>query len=286
MDFPLLEDFLPFWGRNSIPLRQIGVMERKDPQTMTKQLDITPLVRGWDFDPAQVTARLVEVDSREEQEVQLRLDLGILQMRLNGRPDGETPHGYESALKYYRQKILTERKIGYRLDGDACAELQQECVQVYYRYLALMVLKDYDRVIRDTTHSLEIFELVEKYSDSEDIIWDFLQFKPYVIMMHTRAKAEQLSEDLDLPCAIEQIEIGMSEIEAFLIKMEDDPDYVNECQELVMLEEMIRDLKERGPEENPVVALKQKLQHAIRMENYEEAAQLRDSIREMEMANT
>jgi len=251
---------------------------------MTKHLDITPLTQGWDFDPSQVTARLVDVESRDEQEVQLRLDLGILQMRLEGRPDGQMPHGYESALKYYRQMILTERKSGFRLDGDACAELQQECVQVYYRYLALMVLKEYERVIRDTTHSLEIFDLVEKYTDNEEIIWDFLQFKPYVIMMHTRARAEQLAEEVDIQAAIEQIHHGMGKIESFLIKMEDDPDYVNECQELIMLEEMIRDLKERGPEENPVVALKQKLQHAIRMENYEEAAEIRDSILEMEMA--
>lgn len=252
---------------------------------MTKHLDITPLLDGWDFDPAKVTARLVEVDSEDQQQVQLRLDLGILQMRLDGRPDGERPHGYDSALKYYRQKILTDRRTGYRLDGDACAELQQECVQIYYRYLALMVLKEYGKVIRDTTHSLEIFDLVEKYSDNDDIIWDFLQFKPYVIMMHSRAKAEQLSEEADIGGAIEQIEQGMNDIESFLIRMEDDPDYVNECQELIMMEDMIRDLKERGPEENPVVALKQKLQHAIRMENYEEAARIRDSILEMESAS-
>ena len=252
---------------------------------MTQHLDITPLVQGWDFDPAKVTARLVDVDSRDEQEIQLRLDLGILQMQLNGRPDGKLPHGYESALKYYRQKILTDRKTGYRLDGDACAELQQECVQVYYRYLALMVLKDYERVIRDTTHSLEIFELVEKYTDNDEIIWDFLQFKPYVIMMHTRARAEQIAESHDVNAAVEQIKIGMGAIESFLIKMEDDPEYVNECQELVMLEEMIKDLNERGPEESPVVALKQKLEHAIRMEDYEEAALIRDSILEMETAD-
>jgi hypothetical protein len=251
---------------------------------MTKHLDITPLLKDWDFDPAKVTARLVEVASRDEQEVQLRLDLGILQMRLNGRPDGETPHGYESALKYYRQKILTERRSGFRLDADACAELQQECVQVYYRYLALMVLKDYSRVIRDTHHSLEIFELVEKYTDNEDIVWDFLQFKPYVIMMNTRAKAEQLAAQQDLDQAIQSIQAGMNDIEAFLIRMEDDPEYVNDCQELIMLQELIGDLKERGPDENPVVALKQKLQHAIRMENYEEAARLRDSILEIETA--
>lgn len=250
---------------------------------MSKHLDITPLIQNWHFDPAQVTARMVQVDHEELPQVQLRLDLGILQMKLNGRPDGQEPHGYESALKYYRQRILTERRSGYRLDGDACAELQQECVQVYYRYLALMVLKDFDRVIRDTVHSMDIFDLVEKYAECEDIMWDFLQFKPYVIMMNTRAKAEKLALEGQIDVAVEQIENGMNEIEAFLIKMDDDPESIEECQELSMLEDLIQDIRERGSEENPVVALKQKLHHAVRAENYEEAAKLRDTIQKIEV---
>jgi len=250
---------------------------------MSKHLDITPLITNWNFDPSQVTARMVDVDNQELPEVQLRLDLGILQMKLNGRPDGQEPHGYESALKYYRQRILTERRSGYKLDGDSCAELQQECVQVYYRYLALMVLKDYDRVIRDTAHSMEIFDLVEKYSDSEEIMWDFLQFKPYVIMMNARAKAEKVAADVKIDEAVEHIENGMNEIEAFLVKMEDDPDSIEDCQELGMLQDLIRDIRERSDEKNPVIALKQKLQHAVRAENYEEAAKLRDSIKKMEI---
>jgi type II secretory ATPase GspE/PulE/Tfp pilus assembly ATPase PilB-like protein len=39
---------------------------------------------------------------------------------------------------------------------------------------------------------MEIFNLVEKYAESEEIMWDFLQFKPYVIMMRARAKAEKI----------------------------------------------------------------------------------------------
>lgn len=250
---------------------------------MRKSFDITPLLNNWDFDPTRVTARLVEVPGSGGSEVQLRLDLGILQMKLDGRPDGGRPHGYDSALKYYRQKILTERRSGYRLDGDACAELQQECVQVYYRYLSLMVLKDYDRVLRDTKHSMEIFNLVEKYADCEEIMWDFLQFKPYVIMMGTRARAEKLAAEFRMDEAVELIEEGMGEIETFLVNMEEDPEAAMDCAELGMLEDLINDLRERGPEENPVVALKQKLHQAVHMENYEEAAKLRDSIREIEV---
>ncbi len=250
---------------------------------MIHHLSITPLLKDWDFDPTRVTARYIEAEIPDEApEVQLRLDLGILQMKLDGRPDGGRPHGADSALKHYRQLVLTGRRSGFRLDSDACAELQQECVQVYYRYLSLMVLKDYDRVIRDTKHSLDIMDLVEQYTDNEEVVWDFLQFKPYVIMMKTRALAEKLASEVRLDDAIVEIENGMNEIEAFLVKVEEDPEAMNDCPELGMLEELITEIKERDGKENPVVALKLKMQHAVRMENYEEAARLRDSIRQIE----
>lgn len=250
---------------------------------MNENLSITPLLKDWDFDPARVTARYIEAEIPEEApEVQLRLDLGILQMKLDGRPDGSRPHGADSALKHYRQLVLTGRRSGFRLDSDACAELQQECVQVYYRYLSLMVLKDYERVIRDTQHSLEIMELVERYTDNEEVVWDFMQFKPYVIMMKTRALAEQKAADAKMEEAIAEIEAGMNEIEIFLVKVEEEPEAMNDCPELGMLEELITEIRERDGKDNPVVALKLKMQHAVRMENYEEAARLRDSIRQFE----
>lgn len=253
-----------------------------DAFSQTPSLSITPLLHNWDFDPTRVTARHVDIDGQDAPDVQLRLDLGILQMKLDGRPDGERPHGAKSALRHYRQRTLTERRSGYRLDPDACAELQQECVQYYYRYLALMVLKDYDRVVRDTKHSMDIMDLVENYSDNDDLVWDFLQFKPYVIMMHARGKAEKLAADSQLDEAESVIEEAISDIEAFLVKVEEDPESLNDCQEIGMLEDLIKDLRERESEENPVVALKLKMQHAVHMENYEEAARLRDSIRKIE----
>lgn len=257
-------------------------MRFMDDSTPLSSFSITPLLHNWDFDPTRVTARYVNIDGQRQPDVQLRLDLGILQMKLDGRPDAERPHGSASSLRHYRQRTLAERRSGYRLDPDACAELQQECVQYYYRYLSLMVLKDYDRVIRDTQHCLDIMDLVEAYSDNDDLVWDFIQFKPYVIMMLTRGKAEKLAADIRLDEAIATIESGISEIEAFLIGIEEDPDIITDCQEIGMLEDLIRDLREREGEENPVVALKLKMQHAVHMENYEEAARLRDSIRKIE----
>ncbi len=252
--------------------------------TAMKSNDLSPLLKDWPFDPTRVTARYVQKED-DRQEVQLRLDLGILQMTLEGRPDGSTPHGCPDLLTHYRTLVATGRRANYKLDAEACSDLQQECVQYYYRYLALMVLKDYPRVIADTRHSLEIFDLVEQHAENEDLVWDFLQFKPYVLMMHHRARAEQLAAEGRIDEAVETIESGITEIQAFLDHMEDDPDIEPDCPELSMLEDFIEDLRTNGADENPVVALRQKLLHAVHMENYEEAAQLRDSIRAYEDAD-
>lgn len=250
---------------------------------MRQSHDISGMLREWPFDPTNVTARFVDRESDGLPEVQLRLDLGVLQMQLDGRPDGCRPYDQETVYTHYRRKMLTDRRAGPKLDADACAELQQECVQFYYRYLALMVLKDYPRVLRDTAHSLSIFGLVEKYAESEELIWEFIQFKPYVIMMQARAHAEALAAEGRVDEAVEKIEAAMIDIQEFLDSLEDEDGPVSEeCVELHLLAELIQDLRETRLEENPVVKMRQKLHYAIHSENYEEAARLRDRIRDLE----
>ena len=52
--------------------------------------DISHLLDHWDYQPGQVVVRrLVGKDGQEK--IQLRLDLGLLQMNAQGRPDGKKP---------------------------------------------------------------------------------------------------------------------------------------------------------------------------------------------------
>ena len=65
--------------------------------------DISFLVQGWDYDPNEVTVRKITgLDGREK--IQMRLDLGILQMETEGRPDGRRPFGRESLLEYHLER--------------------------------------------------------------------------------------------------------------------------------------------------------------------------------------
>ncbi len=249
---------------------------------MNHAYDLSPMLSEWTFDPTSVSARTVEADNGDIK-IQLRLDLGVFQMEPEGRPDGKQPHGHATVLDYYRLRQLTERKNGTRLDGDACAELQQESVQFYYRYLAKLAIKDYEGVIADTQHNLDIFELVERDCENPDLVWEFLQFKPYVIMMNTRARAEKLAESGNIDDAVLSIQKGMQAIYTYLEESGEEiaPEA---CPELAMLAELSEDLRERGvpSEASKAVKLQEKLRYAIHNENYEEAAKLRDELKEIE----
>src|SRR5438128_12216004 len=65
--------------------------------------DIDAALQGWEFKPGVVQARLVEAgDSRHV--IQLRVDLGILQLETTGRPDGTKPHGCATYFDYLRRQ--------------------------------------------------------------------------------------------------------------------------------------------------------------------------------------
>lgn len=68
--------------------------------------DITTILAGWDFNPDELQVRIIAGDDGRER-IQTRVDLGVLQMELAGRPDGQKPHGFESLLDFYE----AQRKV-------------------------------------------------------------------------------------------------------------------------------------------------------------------------------
>ena len=71
--------------------------------------DITDILEGWEYKPKEISARkIIGKDGKEK--IQLRLDLGLLQMEIDGRPDGKKPYGYESLLEYYKSLLKNHIK--------------------------------------------------------------------------------------------------------------------------------------------------------------------------------
>jgi hypothetical protein len=238
--------------------------------------DLSDLLRDWPYEPGQLQVRKITgSDGREK--LQLRLDMGVLQMEMAGRPDGRQPHGVESELEYQSERA-EEAGVDFELSEDDVGELQAEGVQYYHRYLALFQLGDWQSVIRDTKRNLDMFSFVAKYAPDEEASWSVQQFRPYVMMMNTRAKANLALEKEDVNAAIALVEKGISTIEKFV--KDNNRDGEADTSEIKSLAEWLGELRKLKPM-TPVEKLRREMERAVQDEKYERAAELRDAIRNM-----
>ena len=58
--------------------------------------DISPILGDWDYAPGELSVRKVEGDDGRSK-IQIRMDLGLMQLEWDGRPDAVSPHGYSNS---------------------------------------------------------------------------------------------------------------------------------------------------------------------------------------------
>ncbi len=242
--------------------------------------DLNDLLDGWSHEPGQIKVRKI-MGSDGKEKVQLRLDLGLIQMEMSGRPDGTRPQSCESLLVYHQGRALAaeKRSENYQLSPDDCGELQQEGIQYYHRYLSLFQLEEFAAVARDTARNLELFSFVREHTDRDDIVWAFDQFIPYVQMMNTRARASIELEKRRVDAALKEIERGRDLIVAFYNEHEQVD--AEKSAELAFLDEWTEELKAKQPV-SKLEKMRREMESAISQEAYERAAQLRDEIRALD----
>ena len=249
--------------------------------------DLTSILAGWEHDPDELQVRLVAGDDGHEK-IQMRIDLGLLQMELAGRPDGTRPHGFDTLLEYHETRITLATKAKsvepYTLDAKACTALMQEGVQYYHRYLAAFHLQRYDLVARDTSRNLRLFAFVVEHATRQRDKVQFDQYRPYVTMMHARALGLQALTTNDYPEALARIDEGIVGIRKFLEDY-DQAENEAECMELGFLLRWRREL-ERDRPVGPLERLEQQLDLAVALEEYEEAARIRDQMQRLKGGDT
>ncbi len=242
--------------------------------------DITAILAGWEFDPSDLQVRIIPgVDGREK--LQKRVDLGLLQMEMSGRPDGDRPHGQESLLDHYEGQARQAEQNGrpFELDTAACADLMREGIQYYHRYLALFHLERFDLVERDTSRNLRLFAFVVRHATNPRDKVQFDQYRPYVTMMHTRALALPALERGAHREALKRIDEGIGRIREFLAEY-DQEEQESHCRELTLLKRWRTEI-DRERKRGPLERLEEQLELAVSQEHYEEAARLRDQIRRL-----
>lgn len=244
-------------------------------------LDISGILRDWPYQPGQLTARRIRgLDGREK--IQLRLDLGLLQMEVAGRPDGARPHGSESLLDHYHKQRDLYRKQhgsdeGFEVDAEACELLRAEGLLYYHRYVAEFVLEDFVAVERDTTRNLRLLDFCAAHAAKAADRAALEPHRPYILMMRTRARCQRHLVANRSKQALAAIQRGIREIREYFTTTGQDQ-AVETSPELAILAELAQHIQSRLPVD-PLVKLKRALAKAVAEERYEEAAAIRDRIR-------
>lgn len=246
--------------------------------------DISPLLNDWEYKPGQIGVRKFKGKDGVEK-IQLRVDLGLLQMNASGRPDGKRPFGHESLLEHFESRLLKYmdgnegQSEGYHIDAEDCAKLQQEAIQYHHRYICLFQLKDYDAVIRDTERNLKVFDFVERFAASEDAAWSLQQFRAQLLMMHTRARGSLALDENDYSKAIDVVAQGIEEIRSFFRRFSR-TDLMDQSGEIQSLDLWMQEIQTKRPLTKRE-RLENALQEAVRREDYEKAAKVRDSLKNL-----
>lgn len=245
--------------------------------------DLTDFLRDWPLEVGRINARkIIGIDDKPK--LQVRVDLGVLQMECEGRPDGLRPEGYESqlALQRHRQQQYqahAESSSGFILAPEECRVLRDEAMQYYHRYVALFAISEYESVINDTTHILDMYELCRDFGPGAEDRVALEPFRSAAVTMRARAKAEIAVQSGQNREALSALENGLQELRIVFQENGRSPEYEH-SNEVTLLRGMREVLVPKLPASQRA-ELQERIQAAITAENYELAAILRDELRMM-----
>jgi hypothetical protein len=266
---------------------------RRIPDVMFKPLridqlsmsdDLTHLLNSWPHQPGRINARRI-MGTDGHPKLQIRIDLGVLQMEMEGRPDGVRPHGRDSLLDYHQDRLRQSEKsgepsaAGFVLTQEECRALREEAVQYYHRYVGLFALGDFTGVVRDTTRNLALFDLCRDFGESDSDRTILEQFRPAVLMMRSRSGAELALASGQPKHALTVLDRGINELR-LAFQEAGRVDEFESANEVQLLRGM-RDVLVPKLPASQKVELQERLRAALDAENYELAAILRDELKLM-----
>jgi len=248
---------------------------------------LTDFLDGWPLGGDACPARWVVTPTGRKM-IQLRVETGVLQMAPDGRPDGALPHGMDSLLAHYiaEEQRAPDNVLPYKLSAEACSEMQAEITQYYQRLNAYRELDDALGVVNDSSHILDLIDIASEYAEDDDVAWQFTQLYPQMLLVNTRGRVALCRAAGDYASEKSIVELAISDLETFYREQYDTPP-APDAPPPKELEEL-RDLQHEGEKQRPrskVEALNEEIDAALKAENYERAASLRDQLNRLRGRN-
>ena len=246
---------------------------------MSSSQHIDGILKDWPYEPQAVSVRLIEGDDGREV-IQMRVDLGVLQLETSGRPDGTRPEGYETYFDALVAAAIAEGE-DFEMSEDQCSEADREFMQFYHRRICWLALRKYDRGVRDADHTLAFMDFCKKHSPEDQWTLSHEQYRPFVLFHRTQAAALAGLEQGGGEAAIGAINDGLERMRQVFIEYEAEEHFEEDdlVARLVELRESLRNEYDVGR------TLQEQLDDAIAHEQYERAAHLRDEIQKRHFPN-
>lgn len=241
---------------------------------------IDDILKQWPFDPQSVNVRMLRLATREV--LQMRVDMGVLQMEIDGRPDGVLFEDSDTYFDYLKKQSVSDHE-SFELDEDNCIEIDREFVQFYHRRVCWLQLKEFSNAVRDADHTLGLMDFCKAYSPNEEWTVSHEQYRPFVLYHRTQAAAlSYLDEDAevesvdpaDVEKAIDEVSVGLQRLHRLFVEYDAEDQY--ETDDLVV---RLREFREGIREKYGVgLTLREELAEAVESEDYERAARIRDEL--------
>lgn len=244
-------------------------------------LDLAELTAGWECPPGELRARVV-VGRDGGELLQLRVDLGLMQMFPEGRPDGQRFHGLASAREFIQREL---RMHDGRLPEQDWQELERELLQTNYRRMALGVVveealrnnkgEDAERFLQYALADIDACQqdlaLLAEHGDGDR----HASLRPTLAFDRARLMAQLCIVEGRFEDAVEQAETGATALEDVLIELGYDEEQQEEDAGVRYLHDLSLQLRR---EYGITQTLSEQLAEAVENEDFETAAALRDEL--------
>ena len=240
---------------------------------MSDREHIDDILQNWPYEPHSLSVRIRPGNDGRDL-LQMRLDLGLLQLETTGRPDGTRPFGADTYLNYLLTLVFHEGEK-FVMTEEQCEESDREFVQYYHRRLCWLAMREFTHAMTDADHTLKLMDFCREHSPDEDWTLSHEQYRPFVLFHRTQAAAlSQLEQGNGAEAAVQEINEGLDKIRAVFVDHEAEEEFGTDelVTRLTEMRETLRTQFEVGR------TLEERLNDAVATEQYELAAKLRDEL--------
>lgn len=250
-------------------------------------MDLSIIIGDWPYDPdedANNVRKVVGLDGAMK--VQLRIRGGLIQWEVEGRPDGRHPHDFPSVLDYCAHLLREAASSGNSkatpsLTRQQAEELSEEMSDYYRRGRAMFLLGDYRRALADAVHNLRAADMVREACTDAATVYKCDRYRPGLLLDRARAAMLLDLQGGDVRAALDALNRGIRAIESFYTEYDMHEDLSDSAERQIIVD-LRRSLREKHNvplnDEELLHSLMVEQEIAIRRENYEMAARLRDKI--------